>query len=283
MKILVLIDRKGWAYHRIALAIKRHTDLDVDIVPVKNNKKGVRNIYKKYDRFFLMAHHLHSEVPFIPYDLTGIHGYHSWDNRETTPDYIPKPTQEFIDSLGKYKKVNVVSKMLQETFCDIAPIYTPNGFDSYKFKMVTIPGNGPEVVVGSTSTWKHDWRKGISEIIIPACKKVGLKAVIAWQNVNVDDMPAYYNNIDIYVCASKSEGMSLGLVEAGACGRTLISTRVSGTDELSPVLRFVDRSVNSVAEAISEGVKEPFKTMNYVRDNYSWERVICKWKDFLTT
>lgn len=280
MKILVLIDRKGWAYHRIALALKRNTDLDITIMPVKNNSRAVRKVYKKYDRFLMMAYHLHGEAPFIPKDLVGIHSFHSWDNRESTPDWSPDPPERLLEVLSRYRGVNVISKRLAQKFAPIHPTYTPNGVDTTHFRMLTIPGAGPEVVVGSTSTKKHDWRKGISEIILPASKIAGLRADIAWQNRDHDEMLAFYNNIDVYVCASLSEGLSLGLLEAGACGRTLVSTRVSGTEELSPVLTLVDRTPEAVAAALT--VKRAHETRKFVTENYSWEKVIGAWKDFLT-
>jgi glycosyltransferase involved in cell wall biosynthesis len=45
-------------------------------------------------------------------------------------------------------------------------------------------------------------------------------------------MPDLYNHIDLYICASTSEGFSQSVLEASSCGRGVISTRVGGCEDL---------------------------------------------------
>ena len=42
----------------------------------------------------------------------------------------------------------------------------------------------------------------------------------------------FYNNIDVYLCASSSEGFSLSVLEASACGRPVVSTKVGGAEDM---------------------------------------------------
>ena len=47
-----------------------------------------------------------------------------------------------------------------------------------------------------------------------------------------DEMPDYYNNIHIYVCASRTEGHPAPVLESMACGIPVISTNVGIVPEL---------------------------------------------------
>ncbi len=50
--------------------------------------------------------------------------------------------------------------------------------------------------------------------------------------VDYDKMPAYFANADVYVMTSTHEAMPMTLIEAACAGKYIISTPVSGTDEL---------------------------------------------------
>jgi glycosyltransferase involved in cell wall biosynthesis len=46
------------------------------------------------------------------------------------------------------------------------------------------------------------------------------------------DIPRLLNLVDVYICSSVSEGLSLSILEAMACGRPIIATDVGGNPEL---------------------------------------------------
>ncbi len=48
----------------------------------------------------------------------------------------------------------------------------------------------------------------------------------------VDDMPELYRTLDLLVCPSRYEGFGLAAVEAMACGRPVVATRVSSLPEI---------------------------------------------------
>jgi glycosyltransferase involved in cell wall biosynthesis len=90
-----------------------------------------------------------------------------------------------------------------------------------------------------------------------ACDLPGIELRLAMlrsgQYVPLEEMPQFYNEIDIYLCASSSEGFSLSVLEASACGRPVISTRVGGCEDLiiDGVNGFlVDRDVQAIREKI---------------------------------
>jgi glycosyltransferase involved in cell wall biosynthesis len=49
---------------------------------------------------------------------------------------------------------------------------------------------------------------------------------------NHDEMLDFYRNLDVYVCASRSEGTPNPCLEAAACGVPLVTTRVGNMPEL---------------------------------------------------
>jgi len=50
--------------------------------------------------------------------------------------------------------------------------------------------------------------------------------------ISLAEMPKFYNSIDIYICLSKSETGPNPCLEAGACAKPVISTRVGIVPQL---------------------------------------------------
>jgi len=48
----------------------------------------------------------------------------------------------------------------------------------------------------------------------------------------VDDMPEFYKTLDIFILASRSEGLGSSILEAGACGASVIGTKTGGIPEI---------------------------------------------------
>ncbi|HDS01404.1 MAG TPA: glycosyltransferase family 1 protein [candidate division Zixibacteria bacterium] len=48
----------------------------------------------------------------------------------------------------------------------------------------------------------------------------------------VNDMPDFYSNLDLFILASKSEGLGSSLLEAGACGAVIAGAEIPGIQEI---------------------------------------------------
>ena len=109
----------------------------------------------------------------------------------------------------------------------------------------------------SGNSQNHDWRKGFSEFIIPASKINNVNLIHASKSgdnlIKLENMPNFYEEIDLYICASSSEGFSLSVLEASATGIPIISTKVGGCEDLIQNNYngfLVDRDISSIKEKI---------------------------------
>ncbi|MBF0474075.1 MAG: glycosyltransferase family 4 protein [Nitrospirae bacterium] len=311
-KVLLLCDKPNWAYDAIAKALVKHNfhkDLQLDIAYVKS-KEDIKGRAKTYDKVFVMGWQLIGELQrfWVKKTLTitdnsriivGVHSHHSWDDRLSMPDVLIEPPKRLIRFLKGYKLVNTVSNRLATLFRNAGLndiVCTLNGVDVDIFKPENENFNtGDNFIIGYSGSEKHDWRKGITEYIVPACKKAGvqLKLVmpVEGQYVPLTEMPGFYNSIDAYLCASTSEGFSLSVLEAASCGLPVISTKVGGSEELikDGVNGFlVDRTVDAMVEKLvllknneDMVIEMGRRSREIVMESYSWEIRSKDWYNFI--
>ena len=275
MRICLIIDKWGWAYDRIAQALIKFnkSEHSFEVLAAKTDAKKIKR--SKADRFLVMGYQCWEKVDFLPRDRTfvGVHGHHQWDGHKTTPTEDVEPSSRLHEFLQSFRGVNVVSERLLGLFP--YSTYTPNGVDIHIFRASRIPGRGKRIIVGCAYNPKHDWRKGVNDFIRPACELSGAKLSLAPRNRSLCEMPAWYNTIDVYVCASSSEGLSLSVLEALACKRLVVSTI---PNEL-PNQLIVSRDIDSVAG----GIKEAATYMHEcdLPEEWSWKKRCGAWIDFL--
>jgi glycosyltransferase involved in cell wall biosynthesis len=311
-KVLLVCDRPNWAYDSIAQALIKYNDrndLVLETFYIKGGDKNLKSIKNNYDLIFVLGWQLLITTGLFGIQrrnrafefnktISGIHSHHAWDDRMTMPDNSPHPPEKLIEFLKKYKGINAVSERLYKLFKQTGldnVVYTPNGVDTELFKPMKPLCEKENLIVGYSGSLKHDWRKGITEYIEPACKKAGveLKKAMAADGhyVPIDRMPEFYNEIDVYLCASSSEGFSLSVLEASACGRPVISTCVGGCEDLiidGENGFIVDRDVDSITEKILV-FKEDRKLVKkmgsanrrMVKEKWSWKLRARNWLDFI--
>ncbi|HEY0553073.1 MAG TPA: glycosyltransferase family 4 protein [Thermoanaerobaculia bacterium] len=136
--------------------------------------------------------------------------------------------------------------------------YTPNGVDTELFQPSAVPlpaapGTLRVGWAGSLTNQGADHR-GVREFIAPAVAAVaGAELRLAvreetWRTQ--EEMLEFYRSLDVYVCASRSEGTPNPCLEAAACGLPVITTRVGNMPELIREGEngfFVERNVADIA------------------------------------
>lgn len=272
-KVLLVCDRPYWAYDSIARALIKHNpykELFLETFFIKGGT-DLRSVVEDYDMVFMLGWQLAGELQFLRVKkqfpfldlsrvLTGIHSHHAWDNRATNPGENVSPPKRLVRFLNQFHAVNAVSFRLCSLFKEAGlrnVFYTPNGVDTDIFRPVKPLFSTGKLRAGYSGSLKHDWRKGITEFMEPACEKAGIDLIKAMPTddhyVPLDSMPQFYNEIDVYLCASSSEGFSLSVLEAAACGRPVISTRVGGCEDLIVDGEngfLVDRNVDAIADKL---------------------------------
>jgi glycosyltransferase involved in cell wall biosynthesis len=161
------------------------------------------------------------------------------------------------------------------------------------------------LVVGwvGNSKWGADGLsdpKGFNSILKPAIgmlQNEGLEIVGNYADKQVRfiphaEMPSYYENIDVLVCASETEGTPNPILEAMACGVPFISTDVGIVRELAGPKQsdFIlsDRSVESLAFFLRKLVENRILLSELSNENlarihlFTREREAAKWDVFFT-
>ncbi len=319
LKVLLVCDRKNWAYDSIARSLVKHNtnkDVFLDIFYLKHNELSLTTLSKKYDLLFFLGWQLILEesrslisrkkkfkkrFSFLDNEriLTGIHSHHAWDNRLTTPERNVLPPQELVESLDRFRGVNAVSQRLTKLFVEAELKkcrYTPNGVDDSLFAGKEPLGKSKDfVVVGVSTNRKHDWRKGVSTYVEPLERYqwIKLKVAILYEEnyVPLEEMPHFYNQMDIYLCASLSEGFSLSVLEASACGRPVVSTKISGCEEL--IIDgynglFVKRDLDDIVSKLeqlhrnrNQLIEMGINNRCEVEKKWSWRIRTQNWVDFI--
>jgi len=168
--------------------------------------------------------------------------------------------------------VFVNNRLLLEEFGPLLsqPVYyTPNGVDTELFRPAVSPSppspTRPLRVGWAGSLTNHGTgHRGVEEFIAPAVAAVGgAELCLAareekWRNQ--EEMLEFYRALDVYVCASRTEGTPNPCLEAAACGLPVVTTRVGNMPEL---IRdgengfFVERDAADIAEKLARLRDDP--------------------------
>ena len=319
-KVLIITDKPGWSYDTIAKGLVRYNDnegLVLDIAAASEQMEFIEREHHRYDLVFPLGwtqiiskrkKDLYQDLlPFLDRRklITGIHSHRSWDDYASLPDSSPSPAAALLDRLSMLKGVNIISRRLHRIFERAGLtniVLTENGVDTELFspsRPVNTDRRIPLVLgfSGSKEIAKHDYLKGFSEFIEPLKTIPNVRLMVLGgrreHQVKREDMPALYNRIDLYVCASTSEGFSQSVLEASSCGRGVVSTRVGGCEDLIEEGRngyFIPRDIEQIRAIIGrlEADRQLVARLGennrrVVLDRYSWSIKVKDWLRFLET
>lgn len=317
-RVLLIIDKPGWSYDTIAKGLLRfntNARLVFDIVAINEGIDYIKRNHTNYDLVFAMGWTLifskkskenyRELLTFLDRSrlITGIHSHRSWDQYSSLPEKCPSPPKELVNKLSQLRQINIISRRLYRIFRDAGLeniTLTENGVDTELFRS-THPVNTdrqiPLIVGFSGSTYipKHDYLKGLSEFILPlndipnvVVKVLGGKGEL---QVERKDMPGLYNQTDLYICASTSEGFSQSVLEASSCGRGIISTRVGGCEDLLEEHKngfFIRRDLEGIKTIVRrlEADRHLVKKLGennrkIILRRYSWKIRVQDWLNFV--
>lgn len=214
---------------------------------------------------------------------------------------------QFAPVLTECVNYSTLSQRLYDVYSDHAGYpdpwgVLPVGVDLDLYSPTTQRAVGSALVVGwsGNSLWNGAGdTKGLRSILEPAIaalRSAGVDVAAAFQDRAVSQilsrerMPDYYRGLDVFVCASSSEGTPNTVLEAMACGLPVVSTDVGVVREVfGPLQRqFIlpERTVGAMQEALATLANDPDLRAALREENLrqirgrDWSLVASQWRDF---
>lgn len=319
-KIAIIVDVEGWAYYNNALEIKENLKkyYEIDIIAAGIFEENIVKMFilgQDYDLlYFMWRGHiswLYSEISKkyiegLGYEfeeflqkfvrnkniVTGVYDHLFINSEEERTKFILDNVKDYIVSSEKLKKI------YDERYDKKPSMVISDGVDVELFKMDDTSKfeklkDYDIIKIGWTGNSKFtdengDDLKGLNKIINPAIKELKeegykIELVVADRNIKLiphNDMPKYYNGIDIYLCASRSEGTPNTILEAMACGIPVISTDVGIVPEVFGEKQkefIIKRTKEDLKKKIIELITDKQK-MKMLSDENLTQIHKCSWK-----
>lgn len=326
-KIALIIDAEGWAFDNVAHQIKKNLDYyDIDIIPGRIFEGNMIKLFlfcQDYDLIhfiwrgylslidrdamreyaeslgntldeFKQKYIYNKKISFSVCDQLYLDGEDEWRTKE-----VMKYSDKYFVTSKKlydiYNKFEYKPEMIIHDGVDLRS-YVPINLERFNdVDIVHVGWVGNSRFKGSDNDYDM---KGVEGIIKPAIKELqeegyNIELNLADRNIKMieqKDMPKFYNSLELYVCASKSEGTPLTILEAMAMGIPVISTDVGIVREAFGSLQqkyiLNERSKECLKAKIKELLnnKEEFRKLSQenlekIKD-WDWQKIAEEYKKF---
>lgn len=223
-RVLLLVDKRGWALHDIALAIETHLS-GVFSFDIQCSAERPLIDESRYDLIHVLYDYENYHLPFLHGRTRVIKSVfsHYWQTWDLSP-------REFYDRhLSEAHAITVPSTKLHCALRDLPVPITlfPEGVDTDLFLPMRRRSRGP-LVIG----WAGDPTRGIKRLdwLKEACDGVATLRLAV--DVPKNRMPDFYNSVDVVACSSLAEGCPRPILEGMACGCFPVSFDVGVVSEL---------------------------------------------------
>ncbi|MBD3248338.1 glycosyltransferase [Candidatus Falkowbacteria bacterium] len=297
-KILLIPDFKNWAYDNRSGYIQKYLGkyynfdkiIGEDIKNVPFEKRDAMIDWMSYDLIYVFYWRFFRDLEYYPpcrAMATGVFSHDSWAGEK----------KELFQELKKYVGVGVNTKILFKELKDVHSdlVYIPNGVETDKFRPKKINRSENFTVgwVGYPDRGGETDAKGFYTVIKPAVEKIDniefLTSLRGLSETPHDEMPDFYNKLDVYVCASESEGFCNPVVEAMSCGVPVISTAVGISKQIIKngkngiLIKRNEQELIRAIEKLRNNKKLRIKLSKNARKTalqFSYERIMKKHKKF---
>ncbi|WP_053333973.1 asparagine synthase (glutamine-hydrolyzing) [Gemmatimonas phototrophica] len=219
-KVLIVADVPNWIFERHARTLQTLLADEFDITVQYHTEDFDEDAW---DLIYVMEFELVPDEKFTqPWKyVTAVRSHVSWDH--LAAPMLARFLREH------FQQTHVVSQRLHRELVPWLPTITTisHGIDGALFNYAPRPPmQGRPLRVG----WAGNRRtavKGFAEFIEPLAALDGVELVFcgyADRNLTREEMAAWYREVDVYVCASQSEGSNNTLLEAAASGCAIITT-----------------------------------------------------------
>lgn len=256
-KLLLVADIQGWIFERHCFELKKRLSDEFDI---EIGYRGQNFDQKRYDLIYAMEYGCLPNPRHPEKTVAGIRGEFRYGGR---------PNKKFLENLQRrYTALHVVNSRMRDHFrqagADLPNL--PHGVDITLFNDRPRDQDGDLVCGWTGSSASSEKGQGILESInLPGVELVTLIGQCRWSGTGErvktkEQMVDFYQGLDVYLCASVTEGHNNPLMEASAMGRPLISTDTGSAQE------YIDGSNGWIVERSTDAFEEK---LLYLRDNRS--------------
>ena len=278
-RVLFLCDKKDWAFdivaHNLIAQLKGKYQFTVKYV---RDSPSINE--EEYDIIyvFFWGERYHKKFVTDASKIVKEISSHRWEKEEK---YGKHTSQEAFDRYMSDASVLVAtSERLRRSFEDVSTdvLHYPLGIDPKIFKQKTT--HKGLLRVGWAGNM-NDAKKGVKEVLIPACREKGIELLTAGGDKSIEEMVGFYQSLDIICVASTEEGTPLPLIEAMACGCFPICTDVGIVPEIITHQDnglIVDRSIEGFIKALNWCEKNTdfvrdkgVENSNFIRTHRTWE------------
>jgi glycosyltransferase involved in cell wall biosynthesis len=227
-RVLMLVDRRGWAYDTAAQAVSRRLsdEFEFRIVYVRENPDLDAWAFDLLYVFFWGETH-HQRFGIHAARVIKEISSHRWANEDAYGRLTPP--EMAARHLSDAATLTATSKRLQGLFNPIRTTHwCPNGYEPELFSP-RATRNGP-LRIGWAGN-RNDPCKGLQDILIPAAGG-DFELLVAGGDLDAEAMGHFYRSIDILCIASTAEGEPLTLVEGMAAGVFPVAVDVGIVPEL---------------------------------------------------
>lgn len=254
-RILMVYDVDGWAWHGMARGIQKHAPSDFDVTITSEKRCPSRRRLSAYDAVFWFSWTccpLHIK-PFCRrlWTVNAHHGcmYDHNPDAKWTPDVaaagdrcLSKAKErlpQFSGIIAKNRSLNEFTRQLNEH-----TVYVPSGVEIEHWRPAPVSQEGPlRVAWCGQNRQANPWQntKGYMQVLLPLLERLKNHPGIVFRTNNATyrdgvlssaEMVNWYQQADVFLCTSSTEGAPLPVFEAAACGRPVISTSVGAVPEL---------------------------------------------------
>lgn len=316
--VLIVYDVAGWAWHRRALGIQKYAppQYSVDIVSVADFDK------REASRYDAVLNLDFASVPPLK-EHPNFWGFIAnegicYEYKPDSPDFRQrcaspaKNAKVARERIPHYRGVITVNQRTLSFLRTLNPNthYLRTGVDCetfYPTKPIRTRGTLRVGWCGKPSSGSRFSPKGYHEVLLPLQERLK-DADIEWHvnthtyedGYDADGMREWYNDIDLLLITSSSEGTPSVLLEAMACGRGFVSTDVGivwevlrcddcgrkcGQYYLAEHTDTVVFGLESILRSLRHGCNySRGGVAYYVADCYwNWNRLAAQWLERITT
>lgn len=219
-RILCVVDSPNWIFARHVSYFKKFLSDDFwfDI-----SFRGEPYNEDDYDLIYPLEFNMVSvdQIKTPEKYVTGIRSFVAWADWNIL---------DFINFLNQnFQKIHVVSRQLFDLYSPFVNnlSYVTHGVDMQVFQSTNKSEGAPGVLRLGWAGNRLTYVKGFKEFITPLGNIPGIELThIGFHDVNLSmaELPAYYDKLDGYICASSFEGNNNSLLEAASMEKSIITT-----------------------------------------------------------